>query len=85
MTLSFGMVYKRIISSVVEPKLFLSAPTPVLAPRSRKSVAPAPATAPASDSFKRYLENYLFLDENIKTVTIFKNSSATMIFSMKFL
>ncbi len=44
-----------VMSSVMEPKIFLLAP----APRSRNS-APAPAPAPALDSFIRYLENYLF-------------------------
>jgi hypothetical protein len=37
MEISSGMVYERVIISVVELKIFLLAPTPALAPRSRKS------------------------------------------------
>ncbi len=44
-----------LLRSVVKPKIFLSAPAPLLQIR---ILAPAPALAP--DSFIRYLENYLF-------------------------
>jgi hypothetical protein len=61
------------LTSVAEPKIFLS--------------APAPAIALAADSFIGYLDSYVgtFFDliNSIKIVTTYKTSSATMIFFYK--